>query len=1823
MPQFDHSGKALVAGCSVATTCWSGIRILWWSWIVTGLCKSGESSLHCSTGPCDFSWPVRLFLTNRDCPAANDSEFRPNCRVGSYQLTGLGWNLKTNLEDLDLFQLTDFGKCHQARFSVDFSHLLAEDSGRWHFVHQFLFLRSQSGTSLLSPRHPHLCLCRVGSCFLTSGLHRCGCFYRTQHSFIRFLVISIPDITGVTHCGIGPRHSLPGLVTLVNADQQQDFLVEQNFAGLQDFGVDAHSDCSYTALASPGTKSTRFYQLILFPGDFTDHRVLVFCIAIGVGSLTFDSLAWIVYFNLGWAPYFNYWPGYTYSELISIDNLAQRTDISFVIPWVLHLLAQRLALVWNILHQFHSIWTRTLESFLYFSFFWQVTLWFFGTLQQTPLCSGASNSKGIADCKPGPKSRRWIQVFLLLFCGFWSCQTAYSCTGSNRSEGCTSAMGSAEMSTDWTQLFIEQHDMKQHGTRPPMCARTPVVLNPKASPVVKRSLHRAQRRAAKSGMTWYRGRCLVPADFLKMGMQPIETALPQGNPAHLAACNMHNTPRKRLTCMTWNGGGLSNHRLDELKQWLFQQHIQIAVVTETRWSFDSTWSDGSWHHVHSTDPNHRGSGVLILVAKALCDANCLRWNAIIPGRLLHVRLHLTPRNIDILGSYQHVFSRDKECLQRRAKFWASLEQQIQMIPNRNTVILLGNFNCSLSSTPGVSGTSTFRWNNAQVRGQQHADCERFAQILRSCGLVALNAWDSSLGPTFIHQGYASRIDFICTRQQLADGRARQIQYLWEAPFLPPGHFGHAPMVCHLARYWVPPPHHAAFGLTPHQKRSGRLAKLADDWQWHQFLETSGVPITNQLHRALTLAAPELTQVHDVAMQCFSNSFPRMSAAPNRDPWQMNPSVLSKWEHRSKARQFRACHIASCFSAWYHIAKYQTLSRLHRRFAQKLRRQRFEEIVQQANHAALTHNTHQMFDLINRFAPKTPKRRMQLRNDQGALMTIPEERSLLIAFVRQTWYGQPMTLRRRPCPSPPGVPFSVQELAQALRGIPTIKAVAPPCAPGCIWNSHADDIAPVLHEILTQWWSSNDPWIPAMWRSGWLQLIPKPNKPPTKPQNLRPLAIQCPLGKAVLGLLVKKAAQQADPMFRKLPLWAFLAHRSTQDPLLKVAAHCRAVQHLTESQKSTPHSRAALLPRLSCFGGLQIFVDIDKAFDSVNRSKLFCRLHQLRIDEDVAQLLQRWHFDTSYFVTHGGESQEVGVNRGLRQGCKGAPFLWNCLITLLLSDLQTVVPLAWIQEHLSVYADDCHVGGEFRNVADFTLLLQTISLLFSMFHEFDLAISPQKSVAILSMHGHLARKTRAAHTTRDHTGENLKLRLDHTEMLIPIQRHASYLGCILGYHNFADATTWHRVRLARIGFSRLRRWLCNRTHFSVQQRIRLWRCCVIPIMTYGVFAVGTTPKGIRHMLTQLSLMLRTIVRDHPHHTGNTNEQVFTAFALPRPAAILLAAVDSFQRSMTQRQSHLQADDLAQTLTWDHLATIRTQIHEAQAELARHRVETALSGEVHCTAFQYKCRLCNFGTDSVAAFRRHCNVSHGFVMFRHFDHSLHEFCTEGLPTCKFCQQSFSTWRSFRIHIERGCQALFLGPAPCTGIPLKTAMTQNLQLPHDAASTRGLVLLSDTDLGKLLAMPWGSRVLQLLSTDRLCQLEQEREACAYLSKYCFLCGQHAHRIQDLHWHFSTEHAQYWTHVPAKAKMMCNRFCTESPCQFCGSGFRTHQCPVWTQLAILALHGGGFPLPVSEQAETAHRCDVCLALFSDSAQLTQHLASAHKITGVTFNVARGSLDG
>ena len=623
------------------------------------------------------------------------------------------------------------------------------------------------------------------------------------------------------------------------------------------------------------------------------------------------------------------------------------------------------------------------------------------------------------------------------------------------------------------------------------CAPAPKYgLNPQEDKVEKRSLKRAYKRAIAQGFAWYRGKCYSRAALEQMGCQlPVPKCktqtLADGLYHDWHTCNQRHSSKRRLTIWQWNSGGLSAHRLDEVKAWLHLNCVQIAVLVETRWSFDAEWQDPQWHLLHSGAGPGRGKGILVMISKSVCPHSHISWQKHASGRLVHVRLQLMPRPIDLIACYQHTYQPSKSCLRQRELWWNLLEHVLHGIPNRHNLVLLGDLNTCLMESPGVSGTGTFHWQGTQTTGTVHVDHARWAHILRNHALVALNAWESTLGPTYVHGDQASRLDYFCVRQMFADAEARAVQYLWSSPFLDQTSHGHVPMLCTIARYWIPVFNQAkAIRINQRQRQISRDAFVHQSSEWLRLTHDTQ-------HQLLTLfESPELNAnqfielMHSTTMQTFCQHFPSGKVPRHPPDWQPAlQTIHTKWDHRRALQKPKLCTLRNILQVWFHAARFQFLKRLHRSQAKLIRKARFQEVVQQAAEAAAQHNTHRLFHVINQFAPKQPKRQIQLRNQQGHMATPVESAALLNQFVAESWRGP--NRNGLEFEHAPGVPFTVHQLEQALAMIPATKATAKPCVPGVLWKQHANFLAPLLYAKLELWWQHNPPCIPDAWRNGWL------------------------------------------------------------------------------------------------------------------------------------------------------------------------------------------------------------------------------------------------------------------------------------------------------------------------------------------------------------------------------------------------------------------------------------------------------------------------------------------------------------------------------------------------------------------------------------------------------------------------------------------------------------------------------------------------------------------------------------------------------------------
>ena len=296
------------------------------------------------------------------------------------------------------------------------------------------------------------------------------------------------------------------------------------------------------------------------------------------------------------------------------------------------------------------------------------------------------------------------------------------------------------------------------------------------------------------------------------------------------------------------------------------------------------------------------------------------------------------------------------------------------------------------------------------------------------------------------------------------------------------------------------------------------------------------------------------------------------------------------------------------------------------------------MLQEAQEASTHHDLGKLHRLINRISPKQQRVKIRLRTEQGSIAGPHEEHSLFCAFVQEKWNPALLT-----CPPSlrecwhvaPGVPFTMEDFEHGLRALPAMKAVAFPYAPAQVIQCQSQSIAQLLYPILQRWWNQFPPFIPQEWKDGWMVWLPKPNKQPSQVANLRPLALAEPIGKVVINLIAKVAAGAISDRMCRLPQFAYMAHRGTTDALRRAALHSEKVHDLIQTQQSSVKNKRDQQPKLLCYGGIQVCLDLSRAFDQANRDKIFKALRRLGAGDDLCTLLQFWQHGTRYII-HSGE-----------------------------------------------------------------------------------------------------------------------------------------------------------------------------------------------------------------------------------------------------------------------------------------------------------------------------------------------------------------------------------------------------------------------------------------------------------------------------------------------------------------------------------------------------------------------------------------------------------
>eukprot|EP00438_Fugacium_kawagutii_P007773 Skav210423 [mRNA] locus=scaffold1573:338040:344165:+ [translate_table: standard] len=1126
-------------------------------------------------------------------------------------------------------------------------------------------------------------------------------------------------------------------------------------------------------------------------------------------------------------------------------------------------------------------------------------------------------------------------------------------------------------------------------------------------------------------------------------------------------------------------------------------------------------------------------------------------------------------------AYQHPFLQTLERRKQRDAWWQLLSTYLDGLAARNLLVLGGDFNTGLAANPPHVGCNSFKHQDRVRQGRLQTDSDTFASLLEQHGLIALNTFATSQPPTYVQGLDASRIDYILLRLNRVDSAAKHPATLLHSPFVN-NTYGHLPLIASIPRHWHPHRRPKQHGYTHVHRQQCNLAVQTDDrvfsTQVTQALEAFVLdthPVDQYIPRLHAAVAP--------AIQALTKPTP-----PAEDD-QVGTILDNKWDHFRHMQRCTTCTIPQLFSFWKHWCRFHRLKKYHRQYNKQRKREQANQLIAEAGRCARIHDSQGLYGLVRKFTPKARNRPIHLRSKHGTLACAVEELSIYRAYIMETWHG-PETLEHSF--GPPGVPFSEQQIVDALSRIPCSKATAPPFTPGIIWKTWCQLIGPHLHQHLAEWWNCAMPSLPQQWRDSWLKFIDKPHKSNDNIKNLRPLALGEPLGRALTGLLTDSAASACFPIVCAMPQYAFVKHRSTLDAIQRVISHCRLVREAVKGQRPTVAARAAGHRTQPLIGGVQLLVDLSQAYDHVDRQWLFDHLTMLPIPHDVLRLILLWHSHTRYHFAYQRETHAIDVGGGLKQGCKIAPLLWSLTMLIIMNGLQSLISPDWLLQSFTAFADDIHLAEQVQSKIDFHQCLERFGRVLHFLQTLGFTINPSKSHVLISLGGSQAAKVMAQHIRKGKDGTQLAIPLpNNTWVYIPVVSQTRYLGVQISYKQFEDQTVAFRISQAQSTFSRLRRWLRSRA-IPARTRLQMWQTCVWSTLTYGIMATGFHLKHVHRIQQTAYKQIRFVLFDHAYRSHRTHQEVLRAVQFPPPLELLHRICTTLLRTVQSRLQHASDADIIRRGDWHHLHDIESMI--ASEIASGPLVPIAQMTEPVETRHQLCCHMCNFTTTSKPNLTRHYTNIHNMSMHRVAPIVPSQ---SRLPTCPFCNHTFATFPGLRNHLELG------------RCPVRPSLTP---------------LIEPDPLDYLRSTTWGERLLQQLGQWQL--IVEDRETCAALTTTCALCGAWQGRMQEMSLHYQHHHHDHVPYMQPLAQQLIRLMKQEdnqiSTCGFCLVKFKMHHtCPVASQLAAI-LRDTQDPVPLLT-------CMMCDEPHDSLGDLQLHLLQQHEMKTIQWNSGRDALRG
>lgn len=318
------------------------------------------------------------------------------------------------------------------------------------------------------------------------------------------------------------------------------------------------------------------------------------------------------------------------------------------------------------------------------------------------------------------------------------------------------------------------------------------------------------------------------------------------------------------------------------------------------------------------------------------------------------------------------------------------------------------------------------------------------------------------------------------------------------------------------------------------------------------------------------------------------------------------------------------------------------------------------------------------------------------------------------------------------------------------------------------------------------------------------------------KNYRPISLLSHLYKLFTKILTKRLTSKLD-FYQPTEQAGFRSGYGTND-------HLQVIKTLIE--KSVEYNKPLVL----------IFVDYEKAFDSIKHSEMFKALADCRVDHRYSAILQHIYENATASVRLHEETERFRVQRGVRQGDTISPKLFTTLLEYMFKSVELENMGININgenfSHLR-FADDIVLISDSLDKAEKLLMRLT-----SASHKVGLKINPSKTNFMTNLV-----------PSRNYLVEGKEI------FQVTSYR---YLGhdITIGRDN-QTCEIKRRIGLTWAAYGKLKHIFKSETPICLKRKV--FDQCVLPVLTYGSETLTLTRKSVNKIRVAQRAMERSMLR----------------------------------------------------------------------------------------------------------------------------------------------------------------------------------------------------------------------------------------------------------------------------------------------------------------------------------------------------------------------------